>query len=109
LRKSQVQFFYIFEYLQFFKDTDPVEHGEASMTVSGKKAPLLVSFIFNFLVPPSASGKSTQSGADGGIFLSRYQEPYQHAFHILIPKGWKAEGGMVPSGVQWKLFPARRR
>jgi hypothetical protein len=76
----------------FFKDSDPVEHGEASMTVPGKKATLLVGFIFILLVPPLASGKNTQSGADDGIFLSRYQEPYQNAFYILIPKGWQAEG-----------------
>ena len=73
------------------------------MTVPGKKAALLVGFIFILLVPPLASGKSTKSGADGGIFLSRYQEQYQNAFHILIPKGWKTEGGMVPSGVQWNV------
>jgi hypothetical protein len=35
--------------------------------------------------------------------LSLYQEPYQNAFYILIPKGWKAEGGMIPSGVQWNV------
>jgi hypothetical protein len=61
------------------------------MTVSGKKAALLAGFIFILLAPPLASGKSPESGADGGIFLSQYQEQYQHAFYILIPKGWKAE------------------
>lgn len=73
------------------------------MQRAAKKAALLVLFFFILLAPPLASGKSTKPGADGGIFLSRYQEQYQNAFHILIPKGWKAEGGMMPSGVQWNV------
>jgi len=73
------------------------------MQRAGKKAALLVLFFFILIAPATASGKGTKSGADGGIFLSRYQEQYQNAFHILIPKGWKAEGGMMPSGVQWNV------
>ena len=73
------------------------------MQRAGKKAALLVLFFFILIAPATASGKGTKSGADGGIFLSRYQEQYQNAFHILIPKGWKAEGGMIPSGVQWNV------
>ena len=37
------------------------------------------------------------------LFLQLYREPYQGAFHMLIPKGWKAEGGMIPSGAQWNV------
>ena len=43
------------------------------------------------------------SGRPKGIFLSKYREQYQGAFSILIPKGWKAEGGMIPSGVPWNV------
>ena len=37
------------------------------------------------------------------VVLTTYSEPYQKAFNILIPKGWKAEGGMIPSGVTWNV------
>ena len=48
--------------------------------------------------------KQRQSlGSQRGIFLSKYREQYQGAFSILIPKGWKAEGGMIPSGVSWNV------
>ena len=42
-------------------------------------------------------------GSQRGIFLSKYREQYQGAFSILIPKGWKAEGGMIPSGASWNV------
>ena len=42
-------------------------------------------------------------GSQRGIFLSKYREQHQGAFSILIPKGWKAEGGMIPSGVSWNV------
>jgi len=51
--------------------------------------------------PGRASGKSRRKAEN--IFLKLYQEQYQRAFYILIPKGWKAEGGMIPSGVQWNV------
>jgi len=38
-----------------------------------------------------------------GIILTTYREKYQDAFSILIPKGWRAEGGMIPSGVSWNV------
>ena len=38
-----------------------------------------------------------------GLFLTLYKEAYQGAFTLLIPKGWKAEGGMIPSGVEWNI------
>jgi len=48
--------------------------------------------------------KQRQSlGSQRGIFLSKYREQYQGAFSILIPKGWKAEGGMIPSGASWNV------
>jgi hypothetical protein len=36
-------------------------------------------------------------------FLTLYREQHQGAFYMLIPRGWKAEGGMIPSGVQWNV------
>jgi hypothetical protein len=39
----------------------------------------------------------------GNVFLKLYREQYQGAFYMLIPKGWKAEGGMIPSGLQWNV------
>jgi hypothetical protein len=42
-------------------------------------------------------------GKAGNIFLKLYREQYQGAFYMLIPKGWKAKGGMIPSGVQWNV------
>ena len=43
------------------------------------------------------------TGSQKGIFLTKYREKYQGAFSILIPKDWKAEGGMIPSGVSWNV------
>ena len=54
-----------------------------------------------FFTAGGAAAESTQGYGD--VFLKLYREPYQGAFHILIPKGWKAEGGMIPSGVQWNV------
>ncbi len=64
--------------------------------------------------PGRASGNTTIStpvkaskGKAGrkreNVFLKLYQEQYQRAFYMLIPKGWKAEGGMIPSGMQWNV------
>ena len=56
--------------------------------------------------PFPADGKTVSrrpSGGTNGVFLSMYREQYQNAFSILIPKGWKAEGGMIPSGAQWNV------
>ena len=73
------------------------------MQLTEKRAVLMVLFFFILIAPATATGKTTKSGDDGGIFLTLYQEQYQNAFYILIPKGWQAEGGMVPSGVQWNV------
>jgi len=49
-------------------------------------------------------GKNSSVGSEGQSTLHNlYQEPYQSAFYILIPRGWRTEGGMVPSGVQWNV------
>jgi hypothetical protein len=47
---------------------------------------------------------SRASGGQPGVFLSMYQEQYQGAFTLLIPRGWKTEGGMVPSGASWNVI-----
>jgi hypothetical protein len=58
-----------------------------------------ISLIHLFDLDPARAGSE-----DGnGVLLSLYQEQYQNAFSILLPKGWKAEGGMIPSGVQWNV------
>jgi hypothetical protein len=73
------------------------------MIVTGNRATLPVVFFFLFFVPAMVFGKGTKPSGEGGTFLSLYQDQYQNAFYILIPKGWKTEGGMVPSGVQWNV------
>ncbi|OEU50962.1 MAG: hypothetical protein BA861_00450 [Desulfobacterales bacterium S3730MH5] len=50
-----------------------------------------------------SSRASQSSGIDKGVFLTLYREQFQGAFHILIPKGWRTEGGMIPSGVGWNV------
>ena len=50
-----------------------------------------------------AAGAAVCIADENGVLLRTYTEPYQGAFHILIPKDWKAEGGMIPSGVQWNV------
>jgi len=40
---------------------------------------------------------------NSGVMLTTYREQYQDAFSILISQGWKAEGGMIPSGVSWNV------
>jgi hypothetical protein len=49
-------------------------------------------------VPAHAAGVP-----DSGVHLALYTEVHQGAFHLLMPKGWRAEGGMLPSGVEWNL------
>jgi hypothetical protein len=39
----------------------------------------------------------------GEAFLSLYKEQHQGAFYMLIPKGWKTQGGMIPSGIDWNV------
>jgi hypothetical protein len=69
----------------------------------GKKAAIGV-FVLVLILSVAAGEVGAESFENNkGIFLKLYQEPYQKAFHILIPKGWKAEGGMIPSGVEWNV------
>lgn len=49
--------------------------------------------------PRGAIAENTQNG----VFLSLYREQHQGAFYMLIPRGWRTEGGMIPSGVQWNV------
>ncbi len=51
----------------------------------------------------SASGSAPAFAQGSGLVLTLHTDPHQGAFHILIPRGWKAEGGMVPSGVGWNI------
>ena len=55
-------------------------------------------------LPVRAGGKAGtgERATDGkGEYVSLFVEPYQAAFYMLIPKGWKTEGGMIPSGLPW--------
>lgn len=56
----------------------------------------------------STNGTDSGAGAagaspDGGVYCTLYREQYQGAFHMLVPKGWKTEGGMISSGVEWNV------
>ncbi len=57
--------------------------------------------LFSPMSVAAAGPKQTPRGPDA--FLTLYREQYQGAFHMLIPKGWHAKGGMIPSGVQWNV------
>jgi hypothetical protein len=65
--------------------------------------------IFMFLLFASlaaAAGRMSAdplTGKDTAVFLTTYTETYQQAFSMLIPKDWKADGGMIPSGVSWNV------
>jgi hypothetical protein len=73
------------------------------MKTNGKGFLFLVSFFVLVLQLILGSTATDASKSNEGVFLDLYQEPYQQAFYILIPKGWKAEGGMIPSGMQWNV------
>jgi hypothetical protein len=75
------------------------------------RAAILLSLaLIGFLVVPLAEAgpsrtrqQGRSSGPGGGVFLSMYREQTQGAFTLLVPKGWKTEGGMVPSGASWNV------
>ncbi len=70
------------------------------------KLKLFSTFLLIFLILQSveiSKAKFAWSGESSGALLTTYREKYQDAFSILIPKGWKAEGGMVSSGVSWNV------
>ena len=53
--------------------------------------------------PGGAPGAKKTGGDHAGYHLSLYREQSQAAFHMLIPKNWKPDGGMIPSGVGWNV------
>jgi len=60
--------------------------------------------ILSLILPAvTLQAKPALSSEDSGVILTTYREQYQDAFTILIPKGWKTEGGMIPSGVPWNV------
>ena len=69
-----------------------------------RKGVFVAGFALLLISVLTAGGAEAEpTGGHKDVFLKLYREPYQGAFHILIPKGWKAEGGMIPSGVQWNV------
>ncbi len=64
-----------------------------------------IAFLSLFLLVMMETGPSFAKNdqSNSGVFLVVYTEQYQNAFSMLIPKGWKAEGGMAPSGVGWNV------
>ena len=52
---------------------------------------------------PAGNAPAAKTGDHAGWHLALYREQYQGAFHMLIPKDWKPEGGMIPSGVGWNV------
>jgi hypothetical protein len=63
---------------------------------------VLLSFLF-MSITAAATGWAKNRAVSDGVQLTVFEEPYQKAFTILIPNGWKPEGGMIPSGVPWNL------
>ena len=55
------------------------------------------------LISVGAANAGSEKADHKGVMLSTYTEAYQKAFSLLIPKGWQAEGGMIPSGVPWNI------
>lgn len=47
------------------------------------------------------TGRAEKSGRE--LHLTLHKEAYQGAFTLLIPKGWKTDGGMVASGTGWNV------
>lgn len=65
---------------------------------------LIVGRIWLLVLLSAGPGAARGAAApDAGIQLALYNETHQVAFHLLIPKGWRAEGGMLPSGVDWNV------
>ena len=94
--KSELSFVFFFFVMFFFvaacDNSDPSKNQSRNFSTKSST--------------PQSGMKTTlrqSSGNQRGIFLSKYREQYQGAFSILIPKGWRAEGGMVPSGVSWNV------
>gem|GEM_PF-921749 len=72
---------------------DPVSHGRGGGDSSEQGA-----------YPPSLKQSAQTDARQGqGVYLTLYREQHQGAFYMLIPKGWQAKGGMIPSGVGWNV------
>jgi hypothetical protein len=69
---------------------------------ANRKASSICILIFLAAFSLSIDG-DLQANDSKGVFLTSYTEKYQKAFHMLIPKDWKDEGGMIPSGIQWNV------
>lgn len=67
------------------------------------QVPLPVTTILFTTGKDTASSPTSTPGQGRTVFLTLHREQHQGAFHILIPKGWKAEGGMIPSGLSWNV------
>lgn len=68
-----------------------------------KKCVQLFFYIGCWLAIFLAAFPGNAADGSGGVHLVLYNEAHQNAFSILIPKGWRAEGGMIPSGVAWNV------
>ncbi len=77
--------------------TASADAAEAARPTAAEKPPAAM----NPLARPAEPARASASGANPGYYLSLFVEPYQGAFYMLLPKGWKTEGGMIPSGVPW--------
>jgi len=73
------------------------------MRIYLKTAAYLIVVLMLILNAGRSEAKNRNDRNDNGVFLTLYKETYQNAFHILIPKGWKAEGGMISSGIEWNV------
>lgn len=83
-------------------DTPADSTSETSKSLTASPDP--ATEIFSQSTPPASSGPTDSSGADPrSVRLFLYLEEYQGAFSMLLPKGWQAEGGMIPSGVPWNI------
>ena len=49
-------------------------------------------------------GADRSAGSPGqGVYLTLFRDPAQGAFFMLVPRDWKTDGGMVPSGAGWNV------
>lgn len=63
----------------------------------------ILATLLTMVIIGGGSGWAKSLRSPDGVHLTVFEEPHQKAFTILIPKGWKTEGGMIPSGVEWNL------
>ncbi|MDZ7699376.1 MAG: hypothetical protein U5R49_21395 [Deltaproteobacteria bacterium] len=65
------------------------------MKMYGHHAAVAIVLFALIVLATGDKADASEDRANQGVFLDLYQEPYQQAFHILVPRGWKAEGGMI--------------